>query len=260
MSTPAITVTQDGCVTTITLDRPDRLNAMAPGMADEISAALGALGGARALLITGAGRAFCAGADLAVSDGPSIAGGDAAADALIASYNPMMTRIAELDVPVVTAVNGAAAGIGCSLALAGDFCVAGTGAYFLQAFVNIGLVPDGGASWTLPRLIGTARATQMMMLGERVSAPQAEAWGMIYRTVDDAVLLETAQALAARLAAGPTRALGLMRQNLRTALASDQASALAREAEAQRMAGDSADCAEGMLAFAEKRKPLFTGG
>ena len=170
-----------------------------------------------------------------------------------------MLKLARLNVPVITAVNGPAAGVGCSLALASDFAIAGKSAYFLQAFVNIGLVPDGGASWMLTRLLGKARATQMMMLGEQISAEQAADWGLIYKCVDDAVLAEEAQALAARLAKGPTVALGIMRQNIAAALDGDYASALLREAEGQKIAGASADAREGGMSFLEKRKPEFKG-
>ena len=170
MTYETITVEQADAITTITLNRPDRLNAMPPQMADEIGDALDHLGDARALIITGAGRAFCSGADLAMRADRAASGGDGAYAALTRSYNPLMLKLAHLPVPIITAVNGPAAGIGCSLALAGDFVVAGASAYFLQAFVNIGLVPDGGATWMLPRLIGKARATEMMLLGERIAA------------------------------------------------------------------------------------------
>jgi 2-(1,2-epoxy-1,2-dihydrophenyl)acetyl-CoA isomerase len=259
MTYETILTARDGDVLTITLNRPERLNAMPPAMADEINVALDQLDGARAVLITGAGRAFCSGADLQSRGDASIAGGNAPYAALTQHYNPLMMKIARLPVPVVTAVNGPAAGIGCSLALAGDFAVAGTSAYFLQAFVNIGLVPDGGASWMLPRLIGKARATEMMLLGEKVSGEKAESWGLIYKCVEDAVLLDEARALAARLAGGPTVAIGIMRRNIAASLEADYASALLREAEGQRIAGGSADAVEGGLSFLQKRKAAFQG-
>ncbi|MBA3897041.1 MAG: enoyl-CoA hydratase/isomerase family protein, partial [Sphingomonadaceae bacterium] len=168
-------------------------------------------------------------------------------------------KLSRLGVPVVSAVAGPAAGIGCSLALAADFCFAGETAYFMQAFVNIGLVPDGGASWMLTRLVGKARATEMMLLGERIHGPKAAEWGLIYKCVADGALMDEARVLAARLAAGPTLALGLMRQGLAEALQSDYAAALQREAENQRTAGNSADAAEGGASFVEKRKPVFAG-
>ena len=247
-------------IATITLNRPDRLNAAPPQMFDEIAEALDNLEGARALLITGEGRAFCSGADLqARGEGSALAGGGGPYGALTRHYNPTMLKLARLNVPFITAINGPAAGVGCSLALASDFAIAGKSAYFLQAFVNIGLVPDGGASWMLTRLLGKARATQMMMLGEKISAEQAADWGLIYKCVDDAVLAEEAQALAAKLAKGPTVALGIMRQNIAAALDGDYASALLREAEGQKIAGASADAREGGMSFLQKRKPEFKG-
>ncbi|MDT0508121.1 enoyl-CoA hydratase-related protein [Novosphingobium sp. MMS21-SN21R] len=248
-----------GNVLKITLNRPERLNACPPNMAQDISNALGERGDARAILITGQGRAFCSGADLAAKGERSIAGGLGAYSALTQAYNPLMLTLARLPLPVVTAVNGPAAGIGCSIALAGDFVLAGRSAYFMQAFVNIGLVPDGGSSWMLARLVGKARATEMMMLGEKIGAEKAERWGLIYKAVDDAVLQDEALALATRLANGPTVALGVMRQNLAKALEAEYASSLQIEAEGQWTAGDSADAAEGGSSFLEKRKPVFTG-
>lgn len=248
-----------GNVLKITLNRPERLNACPPNMAQDISNALAERGAARAILITGQGRAFCSGADLAAKGERSIAGGFGAYSALTQAYNPLMLTLARLPLPVVTAVNGPAAGIGCSIALAGDFVLAGRSAYFMQAFVKIGLVPDGGSSWMLARLVGKARATEMMMLGEKIGAEKAENWGLIYKAVDDAVLQDEALALATRLANGPTVALGVMRQNLAKALETEYASALQTEAEGQWTAGDSADAAEGGASFLEKRKPAFTG-
>lgn len=248
-------------IATITLNRPDRLNAMPPVMAEEIGDALDQLGDARCLLITGEGRAFCSGADLAgrADSKQSISGGQGAYRALTRSYNPLMMKLAKLPIPVVTAVNGPAAGIGCSLALAADFAIAGKSAYFLQAFVNIGLVPDGGASWMLPRLIGKARATEMMLLGEKIGGEKAADWGLVYKCVEDEALMAEARALAARLACGPTLALGIMRQNIANALDQDYASALRGEAEGQRIAGDSGDAREGAISFLQKRKAEFKG-
>jgi len=249
-----------GDVAAITLNKPDRLNAAAPAMFEEIGQALDRLDGARAVLISGTGRAFCSGADLSgggsgAADDP----GEATYRALTGSYNPTMEKLAELPVPVVSAVRGPAAGIGCSLALAADFCVATSGAYFLQAFVNISLVPDGGASWMLPRLIGRARAAEMMMLGERIPADKAHDWGMIHGVVAEDQLEAESMRLAERLAAGPTRALGLMRRQLHRALQTDYAAAMRGEAESQREARGSSDSVEGGRAFLEKRKPRFTG-
>ena len=246
-------------IATITLNRPERLNAMPPQMADEIADALDHLDGARALLITGEGRAFCSGADLQARGGAAAIGASGPYGALTRSYNPTMVKLSKLNVPIITAVNGPAAGVGCSLALCSDFAIAGKSAYFLQAFVNIGLVPDGGASWMLPRLIGKARATQMMLLGEKISGDQAADWGLIYKCVEDGDLMTEARALATKLASGPSLAIGIMRQNIATALEMDYASALLREAEGQRIAGASADAMEGGLSFLQKRKPVITG-
>jgi len=248
-----------GSVLVLTLNRPERLNAAPPKLFDELRDAIGALDGARAVLVTGAGRAFCSGADVA---GGSFAASDPAQatyDALTQNYNATMAAFADLPVPVISAVRGPAAGIGCSLALAADFCVASETGYFLQAFVNIGLVPDGGASWMLPRLIGKARATEMMMLGEKVPAAKALDWGMIHKVVADEALDAEAFALAERLASGPTVAFGLMKRGLAHSLESDYAAGMLREAEHQRDARRTADSIEGGRSFLEKRKPAFTG-
>lgn len=259
MTYETIRTARDGDVLTITLNRPERLNAAPPMMFEEIGAALDDLGDARALLFIGEGRAFCSGADLAGRIDPGVDPAQATWDALSHSYNPTMLKISELDLPVVSAVRGPAAGIGCSLALAADFCIVSTTAYFLQAFVNIGLVPDGGASWMLPRLIGKARAAEMMMLGERIPAEKAYEWGLVYKVVEDGTLDSDAQALAARLAAGPTRALGAMRRNLMRALETDYAAALGQEADRQRDMRRTEDSREGAIAFLQKRKAEFKG-
>ncbi|WP_394652808.1 enoyl-CoA hydratase-related protein [uncultured Sphingomonas sp.] len=254
----SIRIERQGDVLVVTLDRPDRLNAATPAMFATIADALTHLDGARAMVLAGAGRAFCSGADIAASQGaadPALA----TYDALTKSYNPTIRAIVDLGVPVVSAVRGPAAGIGCSLALAADFCVASESAYFLQAFVNIGLVPDGGASWMLPRLIGRARALEMMMLGERVPAAKALDWGMVHRVVPDEALEAEALALAQRLAAGPTVALRMIRRGVAEALESTLDEALEREAHDQRQARGTADSLEGGMAFLAKRKPDFRG-
>lgn len=247
-----------GDVLVVTLNRPERLNAASIQLADDLTAALYDLDGARCVLLTGAGRAFCSGADLQARGTSSPVGGGSH-HALMNHYNPLMSQILRLPVPVVTAVNGPAAGVGCSMGLAGDFVLAGKSAYFLQAFVNIGLVPDGGSTWLLTKTIGKARATQMMMLGERVSADQAESWGLIYKAVDDAALMDEALALATRLAAAPTVALSTMRRNIMIALDGTLDETFRAEAEGQRIAGASQDAREGGLSFLEKRKPVFKG-
>lgn len=210
--------------------------------------------GARCLLLTGEGRGFSSGADLAGSGLPKDVGA-----ALEAHFNPLMEALATLPIPVVTAVNGVAAGAGCSLALAGDLILAGKSAYFLQAFINIGLVPDAGANWLLPRFVGRARAAEMMMLGERVPAATALEWGLVNRVVEDAVLMEEARDLAQRLAAMPTRALGLIRRLARETEAASFSEALKAERVAQREAGETEDFKSGVTAFLAKQKPVFTG-
>jgi len=244
-------------VATITLNRPDTLNALNAAMLDELRAAVEGLpgSGARCLLLAGAGRGFSSGADLASGGGLP----DDVGAALEAHFNPLIEALFALPIPVVAAVNGAAAGAGCSLALAADIVVAGRSAYFLQAFINIGLVPDAGATWLLPRLAGRARAMEMMMLGERISARKAADWGLISRVVDDADLDAEAAALATRLAQGPTIAYGLLRRLARDAEQRALKDALAAERIAQRDAGRTGDFKEGALAFLQKRPPNFDG-
>ena len=260
MSYETIIVEKDGPLTTITLDRPDRLNAMAPQMADELSEALYDLSDSRAVLITGAGKGFCSGADLAArGERNALNSKGGSHRALQNHYNPAINMVLRAPVPVICAVNGPAAGVGCSLALAGDFVLAGKSAYFLQAFVNIGLVPDGGSTWLLARAIGRARATRMMMLGEKIGADQAEDWGLIYKACEDDALMEEARALAVNLANGPTLAYATMKRNIATALDGSITEVLLAEAEGQRLAGASKDAMEGGMAFLEKRKPAFKG-
>ena len=246
-------------VATLTLNHPETRNALSWKMAEEMGHALDNLGGARALVITGAGKGFCSGGDMGseVREGSDF--GEMLYEGLTQQVNPMLIKLSKLKIPVIAAVNGAAAGAGAPLALLADFVIAGEGAFFFMAFPNVGLVPDAGGSFTLPRLIGKARAMQMMMLAERVPAAQALDWGMIYKVVPDDVLLDEAKALAAKLAAGPTVSYGLIRQEVQMALESDLATALELEAQNQRTAGKSKDCAEAVAAFLEKRAPIFQG-
>jgi 2-(1,2-epoxy-1,2-dihydrophenyl)acetyl-CoA isomerase len=244
-------------VVTITIARPDRLNALSGQTVDELRDAVEEAGrsGARCLLLTGEGRGFSSGADLASGGGlPEDAGA-----ALEKHFNPLVETLFALPVPVVAAVNGPCAGAGCSLALAADVVVAARSAYFLQAFVNIGLIPDAGATWLLPRLAGRARAMEMMMLGERIPAERALEWGMISRVVEDEELVSEAAALASRLAQGPTLALGLIRKLAREAGHLPLSDALAAERAAQREAGRSQDFKLGVAAFLQKQKPRFEG-
>ena len=256
-----IRVDQTDSVVTLTLNQPDKMNAMGPAMVGEMIAAFDKLPsmGARALIITGEGRGFSSGADLSGRSMSAGKPGDASRRSLQTAYNPLMLALAGLDVPVVTAVNGAAAGIGCTLALSGDLIVAGKSAYFLQAFVNIGLVPDGGATWVLPKAAGIPAAMEAMLLGERIPAERAHELGMVNRCVDDEVLMEEALALAGRLAKGPTVAMGQIRRLVRNAQGTSLSDAMNAEAEAQRIAGNSEDFMEGVTAFLSKREAQFKG-
>src|SRR4051812_30741662 len=243
-------------VATITIARPDRLNALSGQTVDELRAAVEEAGssGARCLLLTGEGRGFSSGADLAGGGLPEDAGA-----ALEKHFNPLVEALFALPIPVVAAVNGPCAGAGCSLALAADIVIAGRSAYFLQAFVNIGLIPDAGATWLLPRLAGRARAMEMMMLGERIPAEKALEWGMISRGVEDDELASEAVALATRLAQGPTVALGLIRKLAREAGHLPVSEALAAERAAQREAGATQDFRSAVVAFLQKQPARFEG-
>lgn len=250
-------------VAKLSFNRPRSLNALHRDLLQEVRHAVDHLSPrARALLIAGAGRAFCSGADLSPGawGGESLPAAEGDAGAILETHlNPLLEQLFALPIPVITAVNGAAAGAGCSIALAGDIVVAGRSAYFLQAFVNIGLVPDVGSTWLLPRLIGRGRAMAMMMLGERVPAEQALDWGMIYQVVDDAKLMATATELAARLARGPTVAYALIRQGVRECLDKSLSEGLSVERRNQRLAGLTQDFNEGVAAFIAKRPASFQG-
>lgn len=244
-------------VGTITLNRPDRLNALTPKMAGEIVEALYGFPeqGARAVLIRAEGKGFCSGTDLQGEGGIP----DDVGVVLEESYNPALLKIMASPLPIVAAVHGPCAGIGVSLALAADFVIAARCSYFLQAFVNIGLVPDGGATWMLPRLVGRARAVEMMMLGEKVSAEKAHEWGMIHKVVDDREFEAEARAFAHHLSRGPTRVYGLIRKGMAQALECDFAEMLGIERLHQREAGRTEDFREGITAFLFKRPPVFKG-
>ncbi len=251
-------------IATLTINRPDKMNALHMGVIAEMIDAVDRVrdgGTARVLLMTGTGRAFCSGADLSGggAGGGSSSGPVDAGKVLETHFNPLLERLFNLPMPFITAINGPAAGAGCSYALAGDIVIAGQSAYFLQAFVNIGLVPDVGSTWMLPRLAGKARAQAMMMLGEKIPAATALDWGMIYKVVPDADLMAEARALAAKLAKGPTRAYALIRQGLRDCLDKPLTEALMVERKNQMAAGRSPDFAEGVSAFLQKRPAAFTG-
>lgn len=244
-------------VATITLNRPEVMNALSTRMRAELMAALEeAIRAARCIVLTGAGRAFCSGQDL--QDAQNIAAVDFKA-ILNREYVPLIRCITESPVPVIAAVNGAAAGAGANLALACDVVIATHSASFIQAFTRIGLVPDAGGTHWLPRQIGLARAMGAMLFAEKISAPQAADWGMIWEAVPDAEFAAVVAARAAHLAAGPALAYRHLKAMLRGSFDSDLAGQLAAEARAQGTCGASADFREGVAAFLEKRAPQFTG-
>ena len=250
-----------GAVAIVTLNDPDRLNALSLPMLTELVAALEmAAAAARCMVLTGAGRAFCSGASLVepISDFEPAEVADFGR-VLEDHINPLMTRLRDFPIPWVASVRGAAAGVGCSLALAADLVIAGETAYFLQAFSNIGLVPDGGSSHLLARSIGRVRAMEMMLLGDRVPATKALEWGMINRVIADEALDQAAIDLGERLASGPTKTLGAIRHLGWSAIDSDWPTALSAEREAQKQAGRTLDAAEGIAAFLAKRAPAFEG-
>jgi 2-(1,2-epoxy-1,2-dihydrophenyl)acetyl-CoA isomerase len=246
----------------ITLDRPDAMNAWDRRLGFDLLAAVEEAArddGVRAVVITGAGRAFSAGADLKAGFDATPEGHPDVLTVLRERYHPILIGIRQMPKPVIAAVNGPAAGIGCSLALACDMIVARESAYFLLAFVNIGLVPDGGSSLLVPERVGLARATEMAMLGERVSARQALEWGMINRVTADDDLDAAVDELAARLASGPTRAYAGIKRQLNEWLFARIDAQLELEASIQQEQAASGDFREGVQAFVEKRAPAFRG-
>jgi 2-(1,2-epoxy-1,2-dihydrophenyl)acetyl-CoA isomerase len=245
----------------LTLNRPDRLNSFTVQMHDEVSRALESVSksDARVLVLTGAGRGFCAGQDL--SDRAVAPGGDGVdlGESLEKRYNPLVRRLASLDMPVICAVNGVAAGAGANIALACDIVIAARSAKFIQSFANIGLVPDSGGTWTLPRLAGQARALGLALTAEPLTAERAEAWGMIWKCVDDDKLAEEAGALAAKFVAAPTKGLAATKKLIRESGARTFEAQLDVERDAQRSLGRTHDYKEGVAAFMEKRLAKFTG-
>jgi 2-(1,2-epoxy-1,2-dihydrophenyl)acetyl-CoA isomerase len=256
---PVLVSTADG-VMTVTLNRPEKLNAFVAAMHGLLREAVSRAeddSSVRAVLLTGAGRGFCAGQDLAERDmnDPKL---DLGAG-LHANYNPFIRRLRALPKPVICAVNGVAAGAGANVALACDIVIAARSSAFIQAFSKIALVPDCGGTYWLPRLAGTARAIGMALLAERVSAEDAERWGLIWKCVDDAKLMDEANMVARALAAGPTHTYGLIKKALYASPGNTLDAQLDLERDLQREAGRHGDYREGVAAFLEKRKPNFTG-
>jgi 2-(1,2-epoxy-1,2-dihydrophenyl)acetyl-CoA isomerase len=251
---------RDG-IARLTLNRPERLNSFNSEMHAEVRAALASLPSsqARVLVISGAGRGFCAGQDLndrAVAPG---AGPPDLAASIEQNYKPLALSLRALPLPVIAAVNGVAAGAGANLALACDLVIAARSAVFVQAFAKLGLVPDSGGTWILPRLVGTARALGLAFLGDKLAAEQAAAWGLIWRCVEDAEFAGVVEDLARHFAAAPTRGLARTKQAIYEGLGRDLAAQLDIERDYQGELGRSSDYAEGVAAFAAKRVPRFTG-
>lgn len=246
-------------VATLTLDRPDALNSLTVGLKEELIGAFATIGAdptIRAVVLTGAGRAFCAGQDLRERREPDAA---PLADEIRLRYNPLIRAMRDLSKPIVAAVNGIAAGAGASLAFACDVRIAAEGASFLLAFGRVGLVPDSGATWLLPRLVGGAKAAELALLGEALSAADAERFGLVAQVVAGDRVVAEAQAVAARLAAGAPRALALTKAALDRSWTNGFADQLELEADFQGEAGATTDHAEGIAAFLEKRPARFTG-
>ncbi len=245
----------------VTLNRADKLNSFNEEMHVALRSAIdaAAAGGAQAMLLTGAGRGFCAGQDLGDRDPAKMAGKPDLSQTILTFYAPLVRQIRALDFPVVCAVNGVAAGAGANIALACDIVLAAESAKFVQSFAKVGLVPDAGGSWTLTRRLGEARAKGLALTASSLSATRAEDWGLIWRAVPDADLMEEARAMAAGFAEGPTVGLGLTKAAIHLAATQDMDAQLETEARFQKICGESPDYAEGVSAFLAKRTPSFKG-
>jgi 2-(1,2-epoxy-1,2-dihydrophenyl)acetyl-CoA isomerase len=258
MSYSTIEFKLEGGIARLTLNRPDRLNSFTVQMHEEVADALGKLEGARVLVLTGAGRGFCAGQDLndrAVAPGQSVDLGESVEK----RYNPLVRTLTSLPFPVIARVNGVAAGAGANIALACDIVVAAKSAKFIQSFASIGLIPDSGGTWVLPRLIGQARALGLALTAEPLPAEKAAEWGMIWKAVEDEALDAEVDALAEKFASAPTRGLARIKHMIRESWEHSLGEELVLQRDAMRELGGSDDYREGVAAFMEKRKPNFTG-
>ncbi len=248
----------EGGIARLTLNRPDRLNSFTVQMHEEVADALAQLGAARVLVLTGAGRGFCAVQDLndrAVGPGKSVDLGESVEQ----RYNPLVRRLTSLPMPVIARVNGVAAGAGANIALACDIVIAAKSAKFIQSFASIGLIPDSGGTWVLPRLVGQARALGLALTAEPLLAEQAAEWGLIWKAVDDEQLDGEVDALAGRFAAAPTRGLAAIKRMIRESWGHSLDQELDLQRDVMRELGMSEDYREGVSAFMEKRTPRFTG-
>jgi 2-(1,2-epoxy-1,2-dihydrophenyl)acetyl-CoA isomerase len=253
-----ILFTLDGGIARLTLNRPDRLNSFTVQMHEEVADALGKLEGARVLVLTGAGRGFCAGQDLndrAVAPGQAVDLGESVEK----RYNPLVRTLTRLPFPVIARVNGVAAGAGANIALACDIVIAAKSAKFIQSFASIGLIPDSGGTWALPRLVGQARALGLALTAEPLPATTAAEWGLIWKAVEDEALDAEVDALAARFASAPTRGLAAIKKMIRQSWGHSLDEELDLQRDAMRELGGSNDYREGVAAFMEKRTPKFSG-
>lgn len=263
MSGQRVLLERDGPLAVVRFNDPAFMNAMDEALCGEWSGVIAGLlddDGVRAILLTGEGNAFCAGANLK-NMSKQQTGGEApdVGHMLRDALNPVLVRMTASPKPIVAAVNGAAVGVGCGIALAADIVLVARSGYFFQSFIRLGVVPDGGSSWTIPRLAGAGRAAAMMMLGEKIDAETAVSWGLAYRLYDDTALYPAAHALSVKLANGPTLAYGRIKRMLTASRDNSFAAQLELEAENQVASFATADCREGIAAFVEKREARFAG-